>query len=58
MSKKIRKSNMMKYPYTVIIGDNERDNNQVSYRHLGSDRNNTCSIDEFVELIKDEIKKR
>lgn len=58
MSKKIRKSNMMKYPYTVIIGDNERDNNQVSYRHLGSDRNNTCSIDEFIELIKDEIKKR
>lgn len=58
MSKKIRKSNMMKYPYTVIIGDNERDNNQVSYRQLCSDRNNICSIDEFIKLVKDEIKKR
>ena len=31
MNKKIRQSNIIKNPYTVIIGDKERDNNLISY---------------------------
>ena len=34
IGKKIRQSNIMKNPYTLIIGDKERDNNLVSYRKL------------------------
>lgn len=56
--KKIRQSNVMKNPYTVIIGDNERDNNLVSYRVLGSEETISMSLDEFINKIKEEIKKR
>ena len=58
MGKKIRNSNVMKNPISVIIGDNERDNNLVSFRKLGSEENISLPIDEFIKYIKDEIKKR
>lgn len=58
MSKKIRNSNLMKNPYILIIGDKERDNNLVSYRKYNSDETNTLTVDEFIEFIKNEIKKR
>ena len=58
MGKKIRNSNVMKNPISVIIGDNERDNNLVSFRRLGSEENVSLPIDEFIKFIKEEIKKR
>ena len=57
-NKKIMNSNQMKNPISVIIGDNERDNNLVSYKLLGDDNNYSLSIDEFIKFVKDEIKKR
>ena len=57
-NKKIMNSNVMKNPYTVIIGDKERDNNLVSYKKYGNDDTITISVDEFIEMIKNEIKKR
>ena len=58
LSKKIRNSNMMKNPYMVIIGDKERDHQEVSYRLLGSEETHTLSLEEFISLIKEEVKKR
>ena len=58
MNKKIRQSNMMKNPITVIIGDKERDNNLISYRLFGNEETYSLSIEEFVKFIKEEIKKR
>ena len=58
MGKKIRQSNIMENPYTLIIGDNERDNNLVSYRKYGSEETYSMSIDEFIKFIKEEIKSR
>lgn len=58
MNKKVRQSNIMKNPFIVIIGDNERDNNLISYRKYNSDETISLSIDEFIKFIKDEIKKR
>ena len=37
----------MKNPITIIIGDNERDNNLISYRKYGSEETNSTPIDEF-----------
>ena len=51
-------SNIMKNPITLIIGDNERDNNLISYRKYGNEETYSMPIDEFVEFIKQEIKKR
>ena len=58
MGKKIRQSNVMKNPYTLIIGDNERDNNLVSFRRYGSEETSSMSIDDFIKFMKEEIKKR
>jgi threonyl-tRNA synthetase len=58
MGKKVRQSNVMKNPYTIIIGDNERDNNLISFRKYNSEETNTMNIEEFVEFIKEEIKRR
>ena len=58
MAKKIRESNLMKNPYYVIIGDYERDNNMVSYSKLGSSEKISMKLEEFIEFIKKEIKKR
>ena len=58
MGKKVRNSNIMKNPITLIIGDNERDNNLVSYRRLNSEETISMSIEEFINQIKNEIKQR
>lgn len=58
MGKKIRNSNIMKNPLTVIVGDRERDTSHVSYRLLGDEKNHTCSLEEFVDFVKNEVAKR
>ena len=58
MGKKLQESIAMKNPINVIIGDNERDNNLVSFRKLGTEENYSMSIEEFIKYIKEEIKKR
>ena len=58
MNKKIRQSNIMKNPYTVIIGDKERDNNLISYRKYGSEETNSMDIKEFINKIKEVMKER
>jgi len=51
----IRDSQTRKIPYTVVIGDKEKDSEKVSYRMLGKNDSVNVSIDEFIKLIKDEI---
>lgn len=58
MSKKLQDSISMKNPITVIIGDNERNNNLVSFRKLGSDENISLPLEKFIEEIKKLIKQR
>ena len=55
MNKKIRESIQMKNPYTIIIGDKERDNNLISYKKLGEEKTITISKEEFLIQIKEEI---
>ncbi len=49
---KIREAQTQKIPYTLVIGDNERDNNLVTYRKHGSQAQTTVTVDEFIEIIK------
>lgn len=58
MSKKIKMSVDMKNPYTLVIGNNEIESNKVSYRKLGSEDVISVGINEFVEMIKREIKEK
>lgn len=52
---KIREAQTRKIPYSLVIGDNEVNNNTVTYREYGHQEQITVTIDEFVKLIEDRI---
>ena len=58
LSYKMRESQTKKIPVTLILGDNELDNNTVSYRLFGNRETVTLSIDDFIELINKAIKNK
>ena len=55
---RLRNTQVRKIPYTIVIGDNERDNRTVTYRKYGQKEQITVSIDEFLKLIDEEIKSK
>jgi threonyl-tRNA synthetase len=55
---RLRESQVKKIPYTLILGDNEKENNQISYRLFGSQETHTLSKDDFLKLLKEEIDNR
>lgn len=58
LSYKMRESQTRKIPYTIILGDKERDGNLISYRLHGSNETSSMDKDEFVSLLLDSIKNK
>ena len=52
---RMRESQTRKIPYTLILGDKERDNKKISYRKFGSGETTTLSQDEFISMMKEVI---
>ena len=52
---RLREAQTSKVPYTLILGDKEKDSNSISYRLHGEKDTTTVKVDEFVDLIKNEI---
>ena len=48
---KIREAQTKKIPYSLVIGNNEVENNLVTYRRHGSQEQVTVTVEEFIELI-------
>lgn len=59
IGKKIREAELQKYPFLLIVGEEEEKNGTVSVRRQGQSGkdNQTMKIDEFVTFIQDEIRK-
>ena len=55
---RLRESQVKKIPYTLILGDNEKENNLISYRLFGDKETTTVSKEEFINQITSEIKNR
>ncbi len=55
---KIREVQTMKIPYSLVLGDNEKDEGLVTYRAYGSQQQITISLEQFIELISKETKNR
>ena len=53
---KIRESQTKKIPYTLVIGDNEKNEDKITYRKYGHKDTETVSTDEFIKMILEEIK--
>ena len=55
---RMRNSQIKKIPYTIVLGDHERDDRTVTYRKYGQQEQITVSIDEFLAMVEKEIKDR
>ena len=53
---KMREAQMHKYPYNLILGQNEVDNKNISYRCYKEKDTITLTKEEFIEKINKEIK--
>lgn len=52
---RLRESQVLKIPYTIVIGDQEKENRTVTYRRYGEKEQHTVTILEFLDLIQKEI---
>ena len=55
LSYRMREAQMRKIPYTLILGDNEKNDSKISYRVYGKNETKTVSWDEFLKLLQDSI---
>ncbi len=51
---KIREHSMQRYPYILVVGGREMENDQISVRQRGGEDLGSMSIEAFVELINQE----
>lgn len=58
MGYRMRDSVLKKIPLTLIIGQKEVDGNLISYRRYGSEQTLTMSKEDFITLLKEEIKQK
>lgn len=58
LNKKIREAQVAKIPYTLVIGNDEVNNNTVTIRKYGEENTTNMSYNEFKSLLLNEIKTR
>ena len=58
MGKKIREAQLQQIPYMLIVGEKEREANQVSVRHRREGDLGSQEVEHFVNKIKEEIAKK
>ena len=52
VSYKVRKHSEMKIPYIITIGKKEIENNTLSVRKFGENKNTTMSVDECIRILE------
>ncbi len=55
---KIKDAQLEKIPYMLIIGDKEKDSNQVAVRHRKKGRQATLPLEEFIKQVKTEVNQK
>jgi threonyl-tRNA synthetase len=58
LGKKIRDAQVKKIPYQIVIGDNEINNKNISYREYGKQESISIALNNFFKLIKNRIKSK
>ena len=53
---KMREAQIQKVPYIVVVGKNEAEAGEISYRLHGEKETTTVKFDEFVKLVTEEIR--
>lgn len=55
---RLREAQQQKIKYTVILGEKEKEQKEVSYRIHGTKETTTMKIEDFIKLLKEEIEKK
>ncbi len=55
---RLREAQTKKVPYTLILGDQEKENNTISYRLHGEKDTTTVTQEEFIDMLEQEINSR
>ena len=55
---KMRESQTRKIPMTLILGDKERDNEEISYRLYSEKDTTTMQLDEFIKFVTEKVKNK
>ncbi len=58
IGKKIRDTELMKIPFMLVIGEREVNEEKVSVRRQGKGDLGSKNLDEFVEMVKEEVKSK
>ena len=58
IGKKIREAELSRVPYMLVVGEKEMNENKLSVRRQGKGDLGTQSVDEFINIIVDEIAER
>jgi len=58
IGKKIRDTELMKVPYMIVIGEREVNEEKISIRRQGKGDFGSKNVDEFIEMIKEEVKSK
>lgn len=56
VGKKIREAEMQKFPYIIVVGEQEENDNTITVREHGGGDLGTISVSEFSEMINNKIK--
>ncbi len=57
VGKKIREAEMQKFPYMIIVGEQEEKDNTITVRQHGGEDLGTITVEDFVKIVKDRISK-
>jgi threonyl-tRNA synthetase len=55
---KLREYSLQKIPYLIIIGDKEKENNNITIRVFGSEKQINMNIDVFIDKLKNKVEKK
>ena len=58
LSYKMREAQVNKIPLSLILGDNEKNNELISFRKYGTNETNTLTLDEFISKLETSIKNK
>ena len=55
---RMRESQIKKVPVSIVLGNNERDERNVTVRYFGSEDKQTMALDEFLDFIERNIEEK
>ncbi|WP_400079524.1 threonine--tRNA ligase [Winogradskyella sp. R77965] len=57
VGKKIREAEMQKFPFMIIVGEQEEKDNTITVRQHGGEDLGTIAVEDFVNIVKDRVNK-